>query len=253
MTTTTTDSAAPGPAAAPQALPFLGSSRTSFTVHAALALALLATLNWMIAAHAPESVKQIGSSYLIVYYHVPSAILSYLAYFGVFLCGIFHLVTNAPEWDRRARASAAIGLLATGVVVVTGAVWGKAAWNVWWRFDDPRLTTSAVLFLIYLAYIVLARGIEDETKRSRTCAIYGIAAFLAVPLVHFSIQWFGQGSHPPKVAMAEPGIRDTLNMGIFAFLALYSLLYRWKFDLDSVRERADAALQRIRRLEDLRS
>ena len=241
--TDNTDTASPARPAAPQALPFLGGSPLSFTVHAVVAAAMLCVLNWLIAAHAPESVKQIGSSYLIVYYHVPSAILSYLAYFGVFLCGIFHLATNSPAWDRRA----------TGVVVATGAVWGKAAWNVWWRFDDPRLTTSAVLFLIYLAYVVLARGIEDETKRSRTCAIYGIAAFLAVPLVHFSIKWFGQGSHPPKVAMAEQEIQDTLNMGIFAFLALYSLLYRWKFDLDSVRERADGALARIRRLEDLRS
>lgn len=240
--------------AVPGALPLTGGSPGRlFLPHAVLAFASLAFLNWLISEHAPFAVKQIGASYLIAYYHVPSAILMGVAYTLVFAAGIMVLITKSPEWDRRARAAAAAGLLANAIVLVTGSVWGKAAWNLWWNFNDPRLTTSAVIFLIYLAYFVLARGIEDESKRARICAIYGILALLAYMPVKYAVEWFGQGSHPPKVSMDGAQIRDTLNAGLLAFFFLYSLLYRWKYDLDTLRERSDAALARVRRLEDSRS
>jgi heme exporter protein C len=225
----------------------------SFVVHAALAVASLAWLNQLIATHAPFGVKQIGASYLVAFYHVPAATFMTLAYTMVCVAGIFFLVTKSPDWDRRARAFAAVGLLSNGVVLLTGMVWGKAAWNVWWNSQDPRLTISAVTFLIYLAYTVLARGIEDELKRPRVCAIYGIIAALSLPLVKYSVEWFGQGSHPPKVDMKDEGIQDTLGAGMIAFLVFYLLLYRWKYDLDTLKDRADAALSRVRRLEESRS
>ncbi|MCE9636182.1 MAG: cytochrome c biogenesis protein CcsA [Planctomycetes bacterium] len=238
----------------PGALPLTGGSPGRlFLPHALITVAALAFMNWLIIEHAPFGVKQIGASYLIAFYHVPSAILMGVAYTLVFAAGIMVLLTKSVEWDRRARAAAAAGLLANGIVLVTGSVWGKAAWNLWWNFQDPRLTTSAVIFLIYLAYFVLSRGIEDEAKRARICAIYGILALLAYMPVKYAVEWFGQGSHPPKVAMDGAQIRDTLNAGLLAFFFLYSLLYRWKYDLDTLRERSDAALARVRRLEDSRS
>lgn len=236
------------------AIPLLGGSPGRFFLaQAVFTLALFAFLNVLIAGYAPYSVKQLGSSYLIQYYHVPSAISMYGAYFMVAVAGILFLATRSPDWDRRARAFAAVGLLANGIVLATGAVWGKAAWNVWWRFDDPKLTTAAIQFLIYLAYTVVARGIEDETRRPRICAIYGIVAAPMLLFVHFAVQWFGSGSHPERVKQMGTEIPSTLGTGMLAFLFLYLLLYRWKYDLDTVRERGEAALTRIRRLEDLRS
>lgn len=224
-----------------------------FVVHALATLALLAGANWMIARYAPFGVKGIGASYLIAYYHVPAAILMGVFYLVVFVAGILHLTTGLQVWDRHARVAAAVGLLANGIVLVTGSIWGKAAWNVWWTFEDPRLTTSAVIFLIYLAYFVLSRGIEDEAKRSRVCAIYGILALLAYMPVKYAVEWFGQGSHPPKVTMDGAEIRHTLNASILAFTAFYALLYHWRYRADALRDRAAAALARVRRLEDSRS
>lgn len=229
-----------------------GSPGGGFTVHALVALALLAALDWMIAGYAPMSVQQIGASYLIEYYHVPSAILMVLAYVMVCVCGIMVLATRSPDWDRRARAFAAVGTLANGIVLLTGAVWGKAAWNVWWRFDDPKLTAAAGTFLVYVAYTVLARGIEEADKRSRVCAIYGIVAVLSIPFIFYAPRLFGDGSHPVSVKQKDAAISTTLSMGMFAFLAFYLLLYRWKYDLETLRDRADAALARVRRLEDSR-
>jgi heme exporter protein C len=236
------------------AFPLLGGSPGAFFVPQAVAtLALFALLNVLIAGYAPFSVKEIGASYLIQYYHVPSAISMYLAYFMVCVSGIMVLVSRSPDWDRRARAFAAVGLLANGIVVATGSVWGKAAWNVWWRFDDPKLTTAAIQFLIYLAYLVVARGVEDETRRPRICAIYGILAAPMLVFVHFAVQWFGSASHPERVKQMGTEIPTTLGTGMLTFLFVYLLLYRWKYDMETIRDRADAALTRIRRLEDSRS
>ena len=224
-----------------------------FTAHAALVAVLFAVLNWMIAGYAPDAVLEIGASYQIQFYHVPSAILMTLAYVMVLVSGVMVLSTGSLVWDRRARAFAAVGMLANGIVLVTGAVWGKAAWNIWWRFDDPKLTSAAVTFMVYLAYAVLTRGIEDETKRPRICAIYGIVAALSLVFIYFAPKWFGNASHPERVKQVDTAISTTLTFGILAFLGIYSLLYRWKMDMETVRERADAALARIRRLEDSRS
>lgn len=213
----------------------------------------LATLNWMIVEVAPLSAKQIGASYLIQYYHVPSAILMTLAYVMVAVAGVFVLVTRSPDWDRRARAAASVGILANAIVLLTGAVWGKAAWNVWWRFDDPKLTSAAGTFLVYVAYVVLARGIEEPTKRMRVCAIYGIVGSLSLVFIYYAPKLFGEASHPERVKQAEPGISSTLSTGMLAFLVFYVLLYQWRYDLETLRDRADAAFGRLRRLEEARS
>ena len=244
----TTDAHVTGASDAPATSPGRG-----FVLHAAAAVALFAALNWLIAGYAPAAVMGIGASYLISFYHVPSAILMTVAFAMVAVAGIMVLATGSAAWDRRAHALAAVGLLANGVVLVTGAVWGKAAWNIWWRFDDPKLTSASVTFLVYLGHVVLARGIDDETKRPRTCAIYGIVAALSLVFIYYAPQWFGQGSHPVRVSQPDTRISNTLGFGMLAFLAVYSLLYRWRLDLESVRARTDAALARIRRLEDARS
>jgi heme exporter protein C len=224
-----------------------------FLVLAAAALLLLGALNWMIVKVAPLSAKQIGASYLIQFYHVPSAILMTLAYVMVAVAGVFVLVTRSPDWDRRARAAASVGVLANAVVLLTGAVWGKAAWNVWWRFDDPKLTSAAGTFLVYVAYVVLARGLEDAGKRMRVCAIYGIVGALSLVFIYYAPRLFGTGSHPPSVDQKDPAISGTLSAAMVAFLVFYVLLYQWRYDLEALRDRADAAFGRLRRLEEARS
>lgn len=224
-----------------------------FALIAVASVLALALTNWLIAGYAPFGVKGIGASYLTLYYHVPAAAAMLLAYLFLGVCGGLYLATGHAVWDRCGRVSAGIGLLANGVVLVTGAVWGKAAWNVWWRFDDPRLTISAVVFLIYLGHVVLARGIEDEIRRPRLCAVYGLLATPSYPLVKYSIEWFGQGSHPPKVDLEGNELHATLAMAHVAFLLFYGTLWAWKYKMEAVRDRTANAMSRVRRLEEARS
>lgn len=245
------------PPAAPPAPPPPGRTRpvptAVFAVLGVVTFALAALMNWMLVVHAPAGVKGIGASYLIMYYHVPSAALMLLGYLALGVCGAFQLATGGAKWDLWGRVTASVALLANAIVLLTGAVWGKAAWNVWWRFDDPKLTTAAVVFLVYLGYFILHRGIEDPVRRPRICAIYGVIASPSYILVKYSIDWFGSGSHPPKVDFEGSGIWDTFLVAHLAFFGFYAMLWLWKLDTEALRERAEAALMRVRRLEDARS
>lgn len=229
-------------------------SPTSFTIHAVLALALLLGLHWKITHDVPFAIKQIGSSYLIFFYHFPSAITTFLFYAGMLAASIAFLVRRNPIWDRRAIAAAEVGVLSNVVLLLTGSTWAKAAWNHWWVWNDPRLMSAAIMSLMYAGYLVLQRSIEDADKRRTYAAILGILAFCNIPIVHFSIQWFGTVSHPPKFsALSDAVIIQTRWFGVLAFFTFYLVLYRWRFHRQVVRESVEESLQRIRRLEEARA
>ncbi len=233
------------------AFPFTGPAPgRGFLVHAVLALGGLVFLNWLIGSIAPQSVKQIGSSYLIMYYHVPAAIWTYLLFAASATCGVCFLVTKSGAWDRRGRAFGTVGLLANGVTLLTGSVWGKTAWNTWWVVDDPRLLSAAMLFLVWLGYVLLQHAAEDDDRRPRFAAVYSICALAIVPLVMYAPQWFGVASHPAAVAQKDDRMATTWAVSMIVFPVFYLLLYRWKFDRDTIAGRADDCLARLRRLEE---
>jgi heme exporter protein C len=232
---------------------FRWGSGTGFLVHAALALAALAALNWFVVRHVPFSIKVIGDSYLIFFYHFPAAINVFVFYGGVLAASCIYLATKRPVWDRRARVACEVGVLANAVLLTTGSTWARAAWGVWWRWEDPRLMSAAVMSLVYLGYLVLQHGMEDDARRRTYAAVYGILAFINIPIVHYSIRWFGEKSHPMQFSqLSDAEIVRTRWFAVAAFLLFYLLLYRWKYERDTVRERAEAALLRIRELEEAR-
>lgn len=221
-----------------------------FGLVAAVSFAMLAVLNWLVATHVPFEIQQIGSSYLIMYYHVPSALAMYLLYAVVCVAGILYLVRRSPLWDRVGRAFGAAGILANAVTLLTGSVWAKAAWNHWWDWRDPRLTSVAVAFLMYLGYAALQGSVEDPEKRPRYAAVYGILAAVNLPIIHKAIEWFGPASHPQNVGSRDGRIVATWGFGVLVFMTFYVLLALWKLDRDAVRERIEAALARVRKLEE---
>jgi len=228
----------------------LGPSR-GFAVHVALALAALLYLNWRIAVDVPFSIKAIGDSYLIFFYHFPAALNVYAFYLGGLIFSIKYLRTGAPVWDRRARSAIAVGFLANMVLVTTGSTWAKAAWNAWWVWSDPRLMTAAVMSLTYLGYLMLQGAVEEPARRRQISAVYGILAFVNLPVVYFSIKWFGETSHPLKFeSMSDGVIVFTRWWGVLAFLLLYTAFYRWGYDRLTRAERAEDAFHRIRRIEE---
>ncbi|NJD27145.1 MAG: cytochrome C biogenesis protein [Chloroflexi bacterium] len=188
-----------------------------------------------------------GDVQRIMYVHVPSAWLAYLAFFVTLAAGLLFLRRQDLRFDRVAVASAEIGLVLTGLTIATGAIWGKATWGKWWDWD-PRLTTTAILFVIYAGYLLLRQSIVDRRRRARLAAVFGTVAFLNVPIVHFSVLWWRGLHQPPTVIRpGDPTIDHLLLAELLASVASFTLVYLWvlrrRVDLEATRDAAELALE----------
>lgn len=213
---------------------------------AAVALATTVAVGLLVV---PADAAQ-GDVQRIMYVHVPSAWLAYAAFFVTLLGGVFYLVRRDLRFDRFAAASAEIGLLFTGLTIATGAIWGKATWGKWWDWD-PRLTTTAILFVIYAGYLLLRQSLVDRQRRARLGAVFGIIGFLNVPIVHFSVLWW-RGLHQPPTVLrpGDPTIDHLLLAELLASVASFTLVYLWllrrRVDLEEARDTAELALEPAR-------
>jgi heme exporter protein C len=199
---------------------------------------LVRALGWLSAAAlalglamafgvAPREVSQ-GNVQRIMYVHPPLAWVAYLAFGVVAAASIVYLVRRRPAADRLAHASAEVGVLFTGLAIATGSIWGKPTWGTWWTWD-ARLTSVAILFVMYLGYLLLRGTVEDRERAARYCAVLGIVAALDMPLVHFSVYWWRTLHQPPS--LMKPGgftgsaaILWPLLVNLAAFTVLYAYL-----------------------------
>ena len=188
------------------------------------ALGLLAGLV-MDFGYAPKDAVQ-GNVQRIMYVHVPMAWVAYLAFFVVFLASIAYLWRRSLAADRVAQASAEMGVIFTGLAIMSGSIWGKPTWGTWWTWD-ARLTTTAILFVIYLGYLLLRGMVEERERGARYAAVLGIIGFLNVPIVHQSVLWWRTLHQPPSLGrpegatMAGP-ILAALIVNLIAFTLLYA-------------------------------
>jgi heme exporter protein C len=167
-----------------------------------------------------------GVSQRILYFHAPSAWVAYLAFGVVLVCSVAYLKTREVRWDWVAHASARVGVLFTGITLITGAMWGRPIWGAFWAWD-PRLTLTLVLFLIYLGYLAFRANAGDETRGARIGAVIGIAGFMVVPLVHFSVDWW-RGQHPARTVIrpeAEAALPFEMKIVLIGMFAVFTLLY----------------------------
>jgi len=192
----------------------------------------------------PDSLQ--GNLQRLMYVHVPAAWLAYLA-FAVTLAGsVGWLWRRGRRWDRLAAASAEVGVFFTGLALALGAIWGKPVWGVWWTWD-PRLVTTALLFFVYLGYLALRRAIPDREPRARRCAVFGIVAFVQVPIVHLSVVWWRSLHQPPTVLRpGDPTIDHrmlaALLLNVVAFTLAYVALLRRRIKLGGLQEELEEAL-----------
>ena len=176
---------------------------------------------------APRESSQ-GNVQRIMYVHPPLAWVAYVAFAVVAVASIAYLVRRRPSADRLAHASAEVGVLFTGLAIATGSIWGKPTWGTWWTWD-ARLTSVAILFVMYVGYLLLRGTIEDRERAARYCAVLGIVAALDMPLVHFSVYWWRTLHQPPS--LMKPGgfsgsaaILWPLLVNLAAFTVLYAYL-----------------------------
>jgi len=161
----------------------------------------------------------------IFYFHVPLAWVSFLAFFVVFLGSILYLWKRNSKWDILASSSAEVGAVFTTLFLITGSIWAKPIWGAWWTWS-PRLTTAMILWLIYLAYLLVRAYASDDQRGARFAAIVGIIGFIDVPIVALAITlWRTQ--HPGPVVFQgglAPPMLLTLLVSLAAFTALYLIL-----------------------------
>lgn len=189
-----------------------------------------------------------GQLQRIFYFHVPAAWAAYLAFGIVFIGSIAYLRTDSRRWDLLAHSAAELGVVFTSLVLVTGPIWAHPVWGTWWQWD-ARLTSTLVMWLTYLGYLMLRGLSEDPSKTGRLAAVVGIIGFVNVPIVHFSVQWW-RTLHPsgPTVADMErsSGLGSPELIAFFASLIAFTLLFAW---LMAARVRLGRLADRIDQLE----
>jgi len=180
---------------------------------------------YFVFVYAPVE-KVMGAVQKIFYFHVSSAWIAFFAFFVTFVCSILLLITNRYIFDDIASASAEIGLLFCTIVLITGPIWAKPIWGTWWTWD-PRLTTTLILWFIYVGYIMLRKFIDEEDKRAKFSAALGIIGFIDVPIVFLSIRWW-RTIHPNVLQKGggglHPDMLKSLIISVIAFTFLYIVL-----------------------------
>lgn len=164
--------------------------------------------------------KYLGEAFRIFFMHVPAAWNSFLCFLAAFVAGIGYLINRKPSWDIFVASCLEVGWVLACLVIVSGPIWARAAWGAYWTWE-PRLTSFLVLWLVYLAGLILRGSIEDRETRARFTAAYAVLAFATVPIVVLSIHLWGAKNHPKPGPdfFGDPRIRATLFFNTFAFLA----------------------------------
>lgn len=202
---------------------------------------------YLIFIWSPEE-KTLGAVQKIFYFHVGTAWVAFFAFFIVFVYSILYLKTKERKWDRIAAASAEIGTVFTSIVLITGPIWGKSSWNTWWTWE-PRLTTTLILWFIYLAYILIRASSTEFEKKARLSAIFGIIGFLDVPIVFFSIKWWSI-AHPMLIEQGKmnlpPSMLFTLIMSVVTFTLLYSYLLQKNVGIAKLQDEVSSIKGKLR-------
>jgi heme exporter protein C len=207
-----------------------------------LSAALIMAALYMIFVFVPTE-REMGVVQRIFYLHVPLAWLAFMSFFVVFVASVLYLWKRTTKWDVLGNAAAEVGVVFTTLFLISGIIWAKPIWGVWWTWD-PRLTSALVLWLIYLAYLLVRTYAPDSQRGSRFAAVVGVVGFVDVPIVALAITlWRTQ--HPSAVIFEgglAPPMLATLLVNITAFTVFYIVLMRQRIAL----KRTENALREIK-------
>jgi heme exporter protein C len=194
--------------------------------------------------------RTMGTIQRIFYFHAASAWAGMTAFSVCFVANLLYVWRRQTKWDSLGVSAAEVGLAFITIVLITGPIWAKPVWGIYWTWD-ARLTSTFVLWLLYISYLLLRTLIEEPDRRALLSALFGIFAFLDVPLVFGAIRWW-RTQHPAPVIMGGPGsgLEPTMRaVFFFSVLALHALmvfliverygLEKLRTELDIVRREAE--------------
>lgn len=187
-----------------------------------------------------------GDVQRIMYIHVASAQSAYLALLIALVASVLVLRRGGARWDALALAAVEVAVMFTTITLISGSFWARAVWGWWWTWD-PRLTSTLVMWFVYMAYLVLRRALDDPERRARIAAVVAILGFINVPLVHMSVTWW-VSIHPGSIRTGETQLHpDMLIALVIASLAMLatSVLLTWLRFRTEAAERAVAALRAL--------
>ncbi|MFC1661788.1 cytochrome c biogenesis protein CcsA [Gemmatimonadota bacterium] len=196
-------------------------------------------LHWQVFFWVPTE-RTMGIVQRIFYIHVPAAWVGFMAFGIVALCSAVYLWLKDDRLDMAAVAAAEGGMLFTTIVLLTGPLWGRVAWGVWWTWE-PRLTLTLLLWFIYLGYFLVRASTENAERGKRFAAVVGIVGALDIPLIHISVKWF-RSLHPEPVVMKpegpslNPDMLATLFTGLISFTLVFFALFLFRYGLELTRQ-----------------
>jgi len=193
----------------------------------------------LIYGYAPME-KTMGMAQKIFYFHVPSAFMAFTSFAVVFVASILYLKSKNDKYDRVASSAAEIGTLFALIVLLTGPIWARSAWGVWWTWE-PRLTTTLILFLIFIGYLMLRNYGAIGEQMKKYSAVVGIVGFLDVPIVYTSINWWSpEATAHPRGLELESSMKFALTFSFVTFSILLLFLILKRIDLERLRNQLEA-------------
>lgn len=195
--------------------------------------------------YAPPDAVQ-GEVQRLMYLHVPLILVSYLAFFIVFVESILYLARRLDRHDAIAHSSAEIGVLFTALAIAAGSIWARPTWGTWWTWD-ARLTTTVILLLIFLGYLMLRALVEDPSRGATFSAVLGIIGFLDIPIIHMSVVWWRTLHQPASILRSGPStVATEMQVALYINLAAFALLYGYLLARRLRLEEARWELQQLR-------
>lgn len=171
--------------------------------------------------------RQLGSTIRIIYLHVPTVLAAYIAFIITAVGSVAYLIRRTEFWDLLASASAELGVIFFAVTIIDGALWGKVTWGVFWRWE-PRLTTSAVLLLMYVGYLAIRALPADPRTRATRSAIVGLVAVVNIPIVHKAVDWW-RGIHQGQTVLGtvDPNMAGAQLFAMYTSMIAGILVFAW--------------------------
>jgi|TARA_B100001094_G_scaffold108670_2_gene104614 heme exporter protein C len=163
----------------------------------------------------------------LIYVHVPMAIFAYVAIITTGIGSVFFLWKKSRWWDTVAHASAEIGLILCGLVLITGSIWGRPTWNTWWEWGDVRLVTTLVLFLMILGYLALRQVPANPEMRAKRASVVGIIAAVNIPIINRSVEWWENNTLHQKSSLTDGKLENLTLFTLFLGFIVVGISYLW--------------------------